>query len=106
MKTLTDGYELPGVLFASSSATLTLQVANPNPFNPFTLFELYLPQAGHIQLDVYNVRGQRVKTLTSGWRLEGEHEVSFTGTELASGVYLARLIMDNQYATTKFTLVK
>ena len=68
----------------------------PNPFNSDTVINFALPQSENIELNVYNVAGQRVATLLEGVRAAGAYAVNWDGQDddgqaLASGVYLYRL---------------
>ncbi len=78
----------------------------PNPFNPSTHITVELPQAGNVYLAVYNVKGQKVKDLLSGWQNAGIYEVVFDGRDLASGVYFYRLQAGNVVQTKRMLLVK
>ncbi len=69
----------------------------PNPFNPNTRIEYTLPQAGHVNLSVYNVLGQHVATLVDEERSAGRYSVEWNGTSanggiLGSGVYFYTMI--------------
>ena len=78
----------------------------PNPFNPKTHITVELPQAGNVTLSVYNVKGQKVKELLSGWQNAGIYEVVFDGANLASGVYFYRLQAGDVIQTKRMLLVK
>ena len=83
----------------------------PNPFNPTTNFELSLPTATAVRLDVFNVLGQKVRTLVDEYLPAGVHVVTFDGTNgegaaLSSGVYFYRVTTDSYAATRKMVLVK
>jgi flagellar hook assembly protein FlgD len=83
----------------------------PNPFNPQTVIEFALPRPGEITIEVYNIAGQKVATLAEGHFTAGYHNVVFngigdSGRQLASGVYLYRLVADNYVETRKMLLVK
>jgi hypothetical protein len=78
----------------------------PNPFNPQTTISYALPREGHVQLQVYNLRGQVVRTLVDATQGAGRHEVLFDGTGLPSGNYFYRLAAGGESATGKMTLVK
>jgi hypothetical protein len=69
----------------------------PNPFNPSTTiaFELFKP--GTVTLKVYDVLGRETATLLQGVKqTAGRAEVTFDAANLASGVYFARLTVDNE----------
>ena len=78
----------------------------PNPFNPTTKINYSVPQSGYITLKVYNLLGQKVKTLFEGFRQPGSYTVILNGNSLASGIYLYRLKAENYMATKKLVLLK
>ena len=63
----------------------------PNPFNPSTTITYQIPENGHVKLDVFNVLGQRVKTLVNDFRNAGIYTVEFDGIGLCSGTYFYKL---------------
>ena len=68
----------------------------PNPFNPSTVIRFRLPLAAAVELTVYNLAGQRIRTLVEGVRSAGVHQVTWDGRDgagrvVASGVYFSRL---------------
>lgn len=79
----------------------------PNPFNPSTNISFSLPISGEVQLEVFNMLGQRVAILLQGQRLStGVHTVSFDARNLASGIYIYRIRSGNFTAQRKMTLIK
>lgn len=78
----------------------------PNPFNPTTTIKYGLPQNEGIQLVVYNVRGQVIKTLVDEYKTAGYHTVSFNANKLASGVYIYKLQAGTFVMTRKMLLIK
>jgi len=78
----------------------------PNPFNPATGIKFYLPEAGSVELSVYNIRGEKVCTLVSGNLSEGTHSFVWDGKDAPSGVYLYRLRIGNESITKKMMLLK
>ena len=79
----------------------------PNPFNPTTTIRLDIPERTNIELSVYNILGQKVKTLIANETKDpGRYEVSFNGNSLASGVYVYRLITRNYSQSKKMLLIK
>jgi hypothetical protein len=70
----------------------------PNPFNPATTIQFSLRQPSDVELAVYNLHGQLVTTLAAGVWPAGRHAVTWhgdnaAGRPVASGVYLARLVV-------------
>jgi len=78
----------------------------PNPFNPTTTIRFYLPQVSFVKIKIYNLLGQEVKTLLNDYRNEGHHEIFFDASQLASGIYIYRLIADNFTSSRKMILLK
>lgn len=83
----------------------------PNPFTGATRLEFDLAADGPAELTVYNVLGQRVKTLRSGMQPAGRHAVSWDGTDeagerVARGVYFARLASGAATRTIKMSLAR
>lgn len=80
--------------------------AGPNPFNATTQISYFLPEAGAVQLDVFNIAGQRVETLIQGWQTAGEHKVNWDAEDFISGVYFLRLTTGEESLVRKVTLLK
>jgi parallel beta-helix repeat protein len=84
----------------------------PNPFNPSTTIVYYLPDVGYqpaeVEIIIYNLLGQRVRTLLKERKYPGKHQVTWDGkdnegNDLASGIYFYRLIISG---TDLYPLVK
>ncbi|MCF7858430.1 MAG: T9SS type A sorting domain-containing protein [Candidatus Cloacimonetes bacterium] len=72
----------------------------PNPFNPQTNIQYNIPKDGKVELSIYNIKGQKVKTLVDGLQLRGEHTAIWDGRnnndkKVATGVYFYKLNLDN-----------
>lgn len=78
----------------------------PNPFNPGTRIGFTLNKTARVILEVFNLRGQKVATLVNGQQAAGEHEVSFDGSGLASGIYLYKLKAGSFQQTRKMVLMR
>jgi hypothetical protein len=63
----------------------------PNPFNPSTKIKFDLPYPEFVQIEVYNILGQRVKYLLNKKMNAGNHSVDFNAKNLSSGVYFYRI---------------
>ena len=88
------------------AGTFELQQNYPNPFNPATQISFTLPVSGETTLKVYNMLGQEVASLLSGFKQAGSYFVEFNASKLASGVYLYRLQSGSFSSTKKMVLMK
>ena len=86
--------------------TFKLNQNYPNPFNPTSTIQFTLPQSGEVRLDVFTITGQLVTTLVNSRMSSGEHAVTFDGSNLASGVYIYRIMAGNNVQTKRMTLIK
>lgn len=83
----------------------------PNPFNPATTISYALPERVHVDLAIFNLLGQRVRTLRDETAAAGKYSVVWdgrdqTGRPVASGVYFYRLSSDKFVASRKMLLLK
>ncbi|MCK6560016.1 T9SS type A sorting domain-containing protein [bacterium] len=83
----------------------------PNPFNPSTTIRFSVLEAGVVQLAVYNINGQEVRTLISGQMDAGRHVINWDGKDnagqvLPSGVYVYKLRVNGFAQTRKMTLMR
>ena len=78
----------------------------PNPFNPTTQIQYELPKAGEVNITVYNTLGVEVMEVEKGFRSAGIHKVSFTGSDLPSGIYFYQLKVNSIVKTRKMSLIK
>ncbi len=95
------------VKYILEPTSFELGKAYPNPFNPATIIPFTLEKSGMVTLIVFNVKGERVSTLISNDRMEsGHHNVMFDASDLASGVYVYQLKVDNTMRAAKMVLNK
>ena len=92
-------------------ATVELSQNYPNPFNPTTTISFSLPEAGTVRIEVFNVLGQRVRTLLDGELAAGLHSVVWDGRAdngfaVSSGVYFYRLSTGDVRQSRKMLLLK
>lgn len=78
----------------------------PNPFNPSTTIKFALPQKSSVSLIVYDILGKEVATLVNEVKEAGYYQVSFNGTNLASGTYIYRIKTEDFVETKKMLIVK
>jgi len=83
----------------------------PNPFNSSTKIRFYIPVNTRVNLDVYNILGQKIVSLISGELNNGLHSVQWNGVdnrghEVASGIYFCRLDAGVGVRTTKMLLLR
>ncbi|HXF47854.1 MAG TPA: M6 family metalloprotease domain-containing protein [Verrucomicrobiae bacterium] len=83
----------------------------PNPFNPATVIAYTLEKSGPVELQIFNLLGEKVKTLVSGHQGAGLHQKSWDGRDesgrvVSSGLYLYRLRLEKFAETKKMMLVR
>jgi flagellar hook assembly protein FlgD len=83
----------------------------PNPFNPTTLISFGLPQDSEVKVEVFNLLGQRVKTLLRSQEKAGYKTIIWDGKDesgkgVASGVYFYRVEAGKYNETKKMTLLR
>ena len=83
----------------------------PNPFNSRTVLSWFLDSPGQVRLEIYNILGQRVRTLVDEVQAPGRHRVSWDardqgGAPVAAGVYLSRLQYPGGVQTQRLLYLK
>lgn len=89
----------------------SLQSNLPNPFNPETVIRYETGEAGPVRIVVYNVVGQRIRTLVDQGMAAGLHQARWdgrdeTGRDVASGTYLVRMDAERFSQTRKILLLR
>jgi len=82
----------------------------PNPFNPATVISYEIPHPAHIRIEIYNVLGQKIKTLFDGYQSNLYGRVVWEGTNeqnmgVAAGVYIYSLVTDECRINRKMLLL-
>lgn len=90
---------------------LSLEQNYPNPFNPTTSIRYSIEEPGSVSLDIYNIKGQLVKTLYKGNAEVGSHTAIWNGLDIAgnacsSGVYFYRLRTPDKTLVRKMLMLK
>jgi len=80
--------------------------AYPNPFQLSSSITYELPKAANTKLDIYNLRGQRIRSLAQEQQSSGTHTLHWdgcddTGHQVSSGIYLLRLTSEGRTALHK-----
>jgi len=93
------------------SNVFSLSQSYPNPGNPSTTITFTLPQKAHVTLEIYNLLGQRVRTLVEGVKEAGPHAVVWDGRDelgkiVPTGIYLYRLQSADFVRVRKMVLVR
>lgn len=83
----------------------------PNPFNPETKIVFNLPESGRVKLEIFNIKGQKVKTLADCFFEKRTHSVIWKGKDnnnksVASGLYFYKLITTSKSITKRMLLLK
>ena len=83
----------------------------PNPFNPETTISYNIKEADLVSLDIYNVKGQKVKSLVNDRQTAGRHDIVWNGKDdngksVSSGVFFYRMKSGKYTSTKKMILMK
>ncbi len=84
----------------------SLNAACPNPFNNMTKLTFDMPEAGFVNLSIFDLRGRLVASLVNSEVAAGCHAVVWNAADAAAGLYLARLEAPGFTGIRKFILVK
>jgi hypothetical protein len=87
-------------------AKFALSQNYPNPFNPSTQIEYALPEGAVVQMKIYSLTGNLVKTLLNERKEAGYYTVEFNAAELPSGVYFYQLSGGGRQIVKKMMLLK
>lgn len=83
----------------------------PNPFNPQTMMAYQLPEASEVRLTIYNMAGQRIRTLVEATKEAGSYQVVWNGADeagkpVAGGMYLYELLAGDFVQTRRMVLIR
>jgi len=109
---------VPVTMIVNDSLSVTVefiseitQISNhPNPFNPRTTIEFSIQNNSLIELSIYNIKGQKIKTLTNKDYTKGNHSVIWNGDEeigkpVSSGIYYYKLNVNGKTEAVKKCLL-
>ncbi len=94
-----------------AAQTFTLAQNYPNPFNPSTTIEFVMNKVAEANLDIYNIRGQKIRTLVSETVAAGRHLIEWngkddSGRDVKSGIYFYRLRSESNTKSMKMFLTR
>jgi len=78
----------------------------PNPFNPATTIEFYLPHSSFVTLKIFDSLGKEVTSLINESKSIGHHKIQFDASNLSSGIYFYEFKANDFVSTKKLLLVK
>ena len=101
----------PATFPESDQSSFSRLAIYPNPFNLTAVISYNLPATSQVSLNVYNIMGQKVKTLVDAFEAAGNKTVTWNGTNqsgenVASGLYFLRLETASGTAVKRATLLK
>jgi hypothetical protein len=104
-----NGVDAP--VIANSRFGFELAQARPNPFSDATTIAFSIPNRSHVQIEVYNILGQRVRTLVNETMEANSYVRSWdgradTGNKVSSGIYFYKMVAGDFSATRKAVLLK
>jgi len=93
------------------NAIATLDGNYPNPFNPSTTVKYSMEESANVSIDIYDVKGKKVKTLVNDIQSAGSHTEVWNGTNnngevVGSGIYFMKMTAGNVSSTKKMVLMK
>ncbi|QQS37921.1 MAG: T9SS type A sorting domain-containing protein [Ignavibacteriales bacterium] len=96
---------------ANKLLTFGLSQNYPNPFNPSSLIKFQMPETEFVNLEIFNVLGEKINTLVNDSREAGEYSVIWDGTNyggipVSSGVYFYKITAGKFTAVRKMILIK
>jgi hypothetical protein len=75
----------------SMPAEFTLHQNYPNPFNPSTKIRYEIPEAGNVEIKIYDILGNEVLTLVKGFQAAGRYEAEWNAINVSNGIYFCKL---------------
>ena len=101
-----------GVDIKTTDSSLTIPDAfalkqnYPNPFNPSTTIKFSLPVQTQLKINIYNMLGELVRTISEGMYEAGYYNIIFDAAGFSSGTYIYRLESNNFTDTKKMILIR
>ena len=80
--------------------------AFPNPFNPITTIEFSIPIDGDVSINIYDLAGKEVSSLSNQYYSSGSHQIIWDAENYSSGIYFIKIMSGNHINTQVVTLIK
>ena len=91
---------------ADDAVAFAVAQNSPNPFNPSTAISFTLAEAGNVTVDIFNVAGQKINTITNEFMSSGSHSVTWDASGFSAGIYFYTVKSGDFSRTMKMTLLK
>lgn len=98
--------DVPSSIDEIEISNISLNQNYPNPFNPITTISFQLKESGVVNLSIYNIKGQIVKTLVNNQLSAGEYTIIWNGENNSSGIYFYKMKQGIYTSTKKMILMK
>ena len=83
-----------------------IERAYPNPFNPKINFDINMIKREYINIDIYNIQGNKIDNIFNGFLNKGNHSFNWNASNHATGLYIIKLVQGNNVLTQKIMLIK
>ena len=90
----------------NTAQTFAINQNYPNPFNSQTTISYELGKSSFVSLSIYNLNGQIIETLVSGYKAPGIYSIEWTADNVSSGLYFYKISMGKIFKIKKCLLVK
>ncbi len=102
-----DTFFVTGVDQADEVPTsFSLRQNYPNPFNPTTTIEFHIEESGSVMIEVFDLLGRKIKTITDRLYNTGYHRVLFNAQTLSSGTYFYTIRSGKYFDVKKMMVIK
>jgi hypothetical protein len=101
-------FRFPNAIGDPGQTPLKFELAQnyPNPFNPATTIEFTLPENTFVRLTVHTIQGEQVSVMVSAKLKAGTHRYVFDARDIASGIYIYKIVAGNISQSRKMVLLK
>ena len=78
----------------------------PNPFNPATSINYYLPQSAFVNITIFDLNGRELEVLVNKTLPTGSYNISWNGDQFSAGIYIVKMTTPDFIASEKMGLLK